>query len=144
VPNFPLRRLLSGEAPQTSLAATWRDGFTLRGFDLDRAALGPEDPAFITLYWRAVRPLSAGIEPVVLARDASGHMVHEAAPFCRVAPAELWHTDEVHDASFRIAPGALPPGAYTLYAGVRDQATGAWLPLDDGAELVSLGALTVR
>ncbi|NTU81813.1 MAG: hypothetical protein HGA45_20965, partial [Chloroflexales bacterium] len=144
VPNFPLRRLLSGVVPQRRMETPWRDGFALRGFDLDRADLGPADPAFLTLYWRAERDLPDTLAPAVLVRDAAGRAVAEAEPYCGGMPAEAWHRTYVNDTPFRIAPGALPPGQYTLHAGVRDLATGAWLPLAGGGDTVELGALTVR
>ena len=144
VPNFPLRRLLSGVVPQTALETPWRDGFALRGFDQDRTVLGPADPLFLTLYWRAEQALPAPLTPAVLVRDAAGRTIAEAAPYCSGMPAEAWFRTYVNDTPFRLAPGTLPPGRYTLHAGVRDQTTGAWLPLADGTELLSLGALTVR
>lgn len=143
VPNFPLRRLLSGVVPQQSLGAAWRAGFALRGFDLDRAALGPADPAFVTLYWRAAAALPDTLAPALLVQDEAGRTVAEAEPYCSGIPAETWHANYVNDTPFRIAPGLLPPGAYTLRAGVRDLAGGAWLPLADGGELVELGGLVV-
>ena len=144
VPNFPLRQLLSGVVPQVRLETPWRAGFALRGFDLDRAALGPADPAFVTLYWRAAQDLPATLAPAVLVRDAAGRTVAEAAPFCSGTPPEAWHQIYANSTPFRLAPGALPPGRYTLVAGVRDLATGVWLPLASGAAQVELGALTVR
>ncbi len=144
VPNFPLRRLLSGVAPQQALPTAWQGGFGLRGFDLDRAELGPADPAFLTLYWRAEAALPDTLAPAVVVRDASGAPVAEVEPFCSGIPPEAWHENYVNDTPFRVAPGALPPGSYTLHAGVRDIATGAWQPLASGGELVELGPLVVR
>ena len=144
VPNFPLRRLLSGVVPQTTLVTPWQAGFALRGFDQDRTVLGPAEPLFLTLYWRAEQALPATLTPAVLVRDTAGRTVAEAAPYCSGMPAEAWVRTYVNDTPFRLAPGTLPPGRYTLHAGVRDQTTGAWLPLADGTELVALGALTVQ
>ena len=144
VPNFPLRDLLSGVVPQQTVGAAWGAGFALRGFDLDRGTLDPADPAFLTLYWRAERAQPATLAPAVLVRDAAGRTVAEAEPFCGGVPSEIWHETYVNDTPFRIPPGVLPPGDYTLHAGVRDIASGDWVPLAGGGELVELGGLAVR
>lgn len=143
VPNFPLRRLLSGVVPQVRLDALWQGGFALRGFDQDRSALGPGDVAFVTLYWRAASAQPGTLAPALLALDESGRVVAEASTYCGGVPAEVWHQTYVNDTPFRLEAATLPPGSYTLHAGVRDIATGRWVPLEGGGELLELGALTV-
>jgi hypothetical protein len=144
VPDFPLRRLVSGVVPQVRAETAWRDGFALRGFDLDRAALGPGDVAFLTLYWRASAALPGSLAPAVQIRDAAGRPVAEARPYCGGMPADAWQGSYVNDTPFRIEAAGLPPGDYTLHVGVRDRATGAWRPLAAGGELAALGAISVR
>lgn len=144
VPNFPLRRLLSGVAPQVRSEAAWRDGFALRGFDLDRATLGPGDLAFLTLYWRATTALPDRLQPAIQIRDAAGRPVGEAEPTCGGVPAEAWAGTYVNDTPFQLRADKLAPGLYTLHAGVRDLTSRAWLPLADGAELLKLTTITVR
>lgn len=143
VPNFPLRRLLSGVVPQTSLQTAWRDGFSLRGFDLDRQTLAAGDTAFVTLYWRANAPVPDTLDPAIVVQDAAGRTVGEAEPFCSGVPAAVWHTTYVNDTPFRLDASGLAPGSYTLLAGVRDSVSGAWLPLADGAALQPLTTLTI-
>lgn len=144
VPNFPLRRLLSGVVPQHTVDVAWRDGFSLRGFDLDRITLGPSDPAFVTLYWRAEQPLSATSMPVVLVQDAQGREVAELEPFCSGMPAATWYANYANETPFRLLPGMLPPGDYTLLVGVRVAPGGAWLPLRDGSSLTRLATIQVH
>jgi hypothetical protein len=143
VPNFPLRRLLSGVAPQVRFEPAWAAGFGLRGFDLDQAEFQQDDSAFLTLYWRAAAELPDTLVPQVFLRDTAGNG-GEAPSYCGGTPAEAWHANYVNDTSFRIDGATLAPGAYSILLGVRDLATGALLPLPDGDTLVELGAITVR
>ena len=143
VPDFPLRRLLSGVVPQMRVEAAWAGNFALRGFDLDRATLGPDDPAFLTLYWRAGQALPATLAPAVVIHDATGRSVGEAAPFCGGMPPSAWQRTYVNDTPFKLTAAALPPGQYTLLAGVRNTATGAWQPLADGQALQPLTTITI-
>ena len=143
VPDFPLRRLLSGVVPQVRVEAAWAGNFALRGFDLDRATLGPDEPALLTLYWRAGQALPATLAPAIVIRDAAGRSVGEAAPFCGGVPPSAWQRTYVNDTPFKLAAAALPPGQYTLLAGVRDTATGAWQPLANGQALQSLTTITI-
>jgi len=144
VPSFPLRRLLTGVVPQTTLEAAWRDGFALRGFDLDRAELGPGEISFLTLYWRASAYLPPTLEPAVQVRDGAGRVVGEAEPFCNPVSPDDWRRTYVSDTPFRLAADGLAPGVYTLHAGVRDRASGAWATLQDGGELLELTTIRVR
>jgi hypothetical protein len=144
VPNFPLRRLLSGVVPQVRQETPWRDGFALRGFDLDRATAAPGQDAFLTLYWRASAAQPASLAPAVQIRDARGRAVAEAAPYCGGMPADAWHTTYVNDTPFRVSAAGLAPGVYTLHAGVRDRSTGAWMPLAGGGDLVELAEIVVE
>jgi hypothetical protein len=141
VPDFPLRRLLSGVVPQRASDAAWQAGFGLRGFDLDRSQLGPGGVAFLTLYWRASRPQPAGYRPALQIRDASGAVVAEAASVCSAMPSDAWLTTYVSDAPFVIRADGLPPGAYRLAVAVRDSA-GNLLPLDDATTARDLGEIT--
>ncbi len=143
VPNFPLRRLLSGVVPQRSSDASWRAGFSLRGYDLDRSQLGPGDVAFLTFYWRAARPQPAGYVPVLQVRDTAGRVVTEATGICSRMPSDVWATNYVNDAPFRIRAADLPPGEYRLAVAMRDKA-GTLLPLDDGTTARDLGAILFK
>jgi hypothetical protein len=144
VPDFPLRRLLSGVVPQVRSEQVWRDGFALRGFDLDRAELGPGELAFLTLYWRADEPLPDTLVPTVQLRNEAGELAGELPSYCGGVPAETWHATYVNDTAFQIRADDFAPGSYSLHVGVRDLVTGAWLPLAGGGELLELTAVTVR
>ncbi len=141
VPNFPLRRLLSGVVPQHSVGAAWAAGFSLRGYDLDRSALGPGESAFLTLYWRAEADLPASAAPVVELRDAAGQTVATASRACTAVPADAWRKTYVNDTPLIVDSAGLPPGSYTLHVGVRDGKR--WLPLVDGRDLLPLATMTV-
>jgi hypothetical protein len=143
IPNFPLRRLLSGPVPQHSVETAWSDGFSLRGFDLDRTSLGPQGSAFLTLYWRAAAPLAVLAQPEVRIRDAAGNAIAHAPTFCGGIPSPDWHRDKVNDTPFRIDAATLPPGRYTLSVAVRDRTTDAWLPLSTGATELYLSDLVI-
>jgi hypothetical protein len=144
VGNFPLRELVSGVVPQVALGTRWRDGFALRGYDLDRTTLEAGEVAFLTLYWRADQPLPASLAPVVQIRDGAGKVVGEGEPFCSGMPADAWQRTYVNDTPFRLMADGLPPGDYTLHVGVRDSQTGAWAPVGVGGELLELTRITVR
>lgn len=144
VPNFPFRRLLTGVVPQIRSETAWRDGFALRGFDLDRSDLAPGGVAFLTLYWRASQPLPATLEPTVLIRDMAGGTVGEVPPYCGGMPADVWQRNYMNDTSFRLEAATLTPGVYTLHAAVRDQASGVLLPLAVGGDSLPLATITVR
>ncbi len=144
VPNFPFRRLLTGVVPQTRSETPWRDGFALRGFDLDRSDLAPGGVAFITLYWRASQPLPATLQPTVLIRDMAGGAVGEVPGYCSGMPAEVWQRNYMNDTAFRLEAASLAPGVYTLHAAVRDQASGVLLPLAAGGDSLPLATITVR
>lgn len=141
MPNFPLRRLLSGVVPQHALGTAWAAGFSLRGFDLDRTTLGPAESAFLTLYWRGEREAPQSAVPVVELHNAAGEIVATAAPTCSAVPADAWHKTYVSDTPFSIAGADLPPGQYTLHVGVRDGER--WMPLADGRDLLPIATLTV-
>ncbi len=142
VPDFPLRRLLSGVVPQRASTAAWRVGFSLRGYDFDRSQLGPGDMAFLTLYWRAARPQPAGYRPALQIRDTSGAVVAEAASICSGMPSDAWFSTYVSDAPFSIRAADLPPGDYRLTLAVRN-AAGDLLALEDGTTAQDLGGITV-
>jgi hypothetical protein len=144
VPDFPMRRLLSGAVPQVQHPAAWADGFALRGFDLDRATLGPGEHGFLTLYWRAERPLPDTYAPVVLLEDASGQVVRELPSSCGGALSEEWYGTNLNDTPFLFAAEGLPAGEYTLLAGVREVGRDGWLSLADGAALLALTTVVVR
>ncbi len=143
VPNFPLRRSLSGPVPQYSLETPWRDGFSLRGFDLDRTQLGPNGSAFLTLYWRAPAPLNVLAQPELLVLDDAGNEVTRAPTYCGGIPSTEWHSDKVNDTPFRLDAAGLAPGRYTLAVAVRDRTTNAWMPLPDGASSLMLSELVI-
>jgi 4-amino-4-deoxy-L-arabinose transferase-like glycosyltransferase len=143
VPDFPLRRLLSGVVPQRAApGAAWRAGFSLRGYDLDRTALGPGDVAYLTLYWRAERPIAAGQRPQVELRDAAGRVVAEAPGTCSGMPSDAWYSTYVSDTPFLIRADQLAAGTYTIVVSVGDGAGGR-LPLAGGAESWELGQITL-
>jgi hypothetical protein len=143
VANFPLRRLLSGPVPQHTLEEPWRDGFSLRGYDLDSTQLAPDASAFVTFYWRAAAPLNVLAQPELLIYDAAGTEVARAPTYCGGIPSTDWHADKVNDTPFRIDAATLAPGRYTLAVAVRDRTTNAWLPLSNGTTTLHLGELLI-
>ncbi|NTW03705.1 MAG: hypothetical protein HGA19_20930 [Oscillochloris sp.] len=142
VPDFPLRRLLSGVVPQHTSDAVWQAGFNLRGYDLDHRQLEAGNVAFLTFYWRASQPQPAGYQPMVEIRDTTGALVGQAASTCTRAPSDFWLGTYVNDTPFIIRADDLPPGEYRLSVAMRN-AAGELLALADGATTWDLGELEV-
>ncbi|MCU0494352.1 MAG: glycosyltransferase family 39 protein, partial [Chloroflexaceae bacterium] len=126
--NFPLRRLLTGVAPQQRSEATWNNGAGLRGYDLDRPTLRPDQVGHLTLYWRAETALPPGIVPMVEIRDINGVVVGQGVQHCTGEPSEVWQGNYLNDWPFLVRAAGLPAGDYTLHVSLRD-GQGGLLPL---------------
>jgi 4-amino-4-deoxy-L-arabinose transferase-like glycosyltransferase len=140
--DFPTQRSLFEILPQQHINAFWDYDIRLRGVDLHEHQLQQGQRATLTLYWRSETPVPPGIEPLVEVRDASGNLVGEGRPFCGTVPSERWNIHRISGTAFTWTPdAALPPGEYSLHAGLREVATGRRLALAEGGESLEVGSL---
>ncbi len=108
----------------------------LIGYAVDSATLTPGQPLWITLYWRALRPPAQDYETFVQVLDAGGQPVAQVHrwTFDGQYRTRLWRPDEVVPARFRLAlPADLPPGPYTVIAGLYRVLENSPLPVLDAA-----------
>jgi len=123
------------EAPAAPEVATeWRlgDDIALEGYTVLTPQLAASDVAQVTLFWRALRPVSARLKVFVHLVDADGHIVgqHDAEPAGGGRPTTAWAPGElVRDNHGVLVQPGTPPGELTLRVGLYDDATGQRLPV---------------
>jgi hypothetical protein len=123
----------------------------LIGYDLSQETAVPGDLIALTLYWQAQTELAINFQSFVHLLGPDGALVAQSD---RLNPGEFptrrWPLDKyVRDVHQFQLPANLPPGEYTLTAGLWVQTEGWRLPLRDasGVQLddkATLGTLTVR
>jgi hypothetical protein len=133
-------------APLQPLDAAFADGLHLTGATLPATAQpGANMP--VTLFWRADAPPLADYSIFVQMLDATGANVAQwdGAPADAVSklPASNWPTgwQGTHDLSLAL-PATLPPGEYTVIAGLYDWQTGTRLPVT-GGDSVEIGRVEI-
>jgi hypothetical protein len=109
-------------ADATPLSASMQGGLALRGYHLDDARVEANGPVRVTLYWQAVEAVRTDYEVRLRLVGASGHVWIEtkgSAPVNGLYPTGAWRQGEIvpdfHQIDLR---RRLPPGAYTLQAGL--------------------------
>jgi len=137
---------LDARAPGNPVAANLGNVIALDGFDLT-----PDTPAkagsslTITLHWRSIQ--AAGrFKVFVHLVDTSGKPVaqHDGEPVSDLWPTNLWRPgDMIHDEHIVTLPANIPPGTYTIQAGLYDAPTLARLPVASGGDVVTLGTIEV-
>jgi hypothetical protein len=155
VGSFPIQRMLKESplrvVPQHELNAGWQRNLLLHGYDLYKQQVQPGEMTPLSLYWQitaantgTATPLQ-GYELVVEILDANGTVIGRADPLCNPPPPAVWDTSHYFiETSFSItADSSLPPGTYTLRAGLRQHESGAWLPRADGSLTLSLATIEV-
>jgi len=140
-------RLSRFETPQPA-AASGSPGVALggvavlEGWELGRSDAAP-DSLQVTLRWQPLQPSAAPLNSFVQALDAqSGALLAawDGTPQAGFAPATDWQPGQVVEERVVLAlPGADPPPALLLVAGLYDPATGQRLVTSDGADFVTLG-----
>ena len=121
--------------PPRPTDVTFGDRFRLLGHDAPGTAQ-PGQPLPLTLAWQAVAPDSRDYAVFVHLLNSAGELVAQAdgPPQGGAYPTSIWVAGEqVADARALALPGDLPPGAYTLFAGLYDPVSGTRLPAADGA-----------
>jgi hypothetical protein len=109
------------------------DEIALIGYDWRPAARG--ESAYLTLYWKALRPPQLNYQVFVHIRDASGSVVAQSDKLNPGDfPASRWPLDRyVRDPHRLDIPLSLPPGDYRLAIGLWKMAEGERLPVSDSA-----------
>ena len=130
----------------------------LAGFDLPElpgrpdapapltGALPPGRPLEVRLWWRGQQTVARSYTVFVQLLDRDGHLVSQsdalpasgARPTSSFVPGEL-----VADDHLLAGSAALPPGRYTLIAGLYDPATGERLLAPDGKTFLELAEIEV-
>ncbi|HEY1408446.1 MAG TPA: hypothetical protein VF434_05855, partial [Promineifilum sp.] len=127
------------------------DQIALLGYNASDETVSPGDDLFLTLYWKARRPLDIDYQVFVHVLDEQGNAVAQSD---KLNPGEFptrrWPTDKYVPDRHRLAiPEDLPPGNYTVAAGLWVQSEGWRLPVLDGngqqiGDRVSLFTLKVE
>ena len=131
-------------SPQHSLAATFGDGISLLGYDLDAAVTGPGEVVHLKLYWQAREPVGEDYTVFVhlLGEDGQLWGQHDGQPDEGFYPTFFWDEGEVivdeHEIVLR--PGT-PPGEYQIVTGLYRLATGERLAVDAGGRGMGDGRL---
>lgn len=110
------------------------EAFTLVGVDLTSYPVQAGEPISLTLVWRAERAPGADYTAFLHLLDRQGAFVtqKDGPPLDGAYPTGWWAAGEVvRDPRSFPLPTQLPPGRYTLYAGLYDPITGARLPATD-------------
>jgi 4-amino-4-deoxy-L-arabinose transferase-like glycosyltransferase len=146
----PDRQLLPTE-PAVALDAVLGDGIVLRGYAADGStARHPGDTLPLALFWQAGQALTIDYTVFVHLRDAQGTTVaqRDSWPLDGAYPTSRWRPGEaVIDPQPVRLPEDLPPGDYTLWAGMYRLETLERLPVagvTDGEQAVRLGNVRVE
>jgi hypothetical protein len=136
-PNQPLQEIPLGATVGGSVILEQAD--TL-------AAAHAGDVLPLALYWRASLPLSADYHVFVHLLDAEGNHVAQAGgqPVLWTRPTSSWAPGErVQDRHTLSLPADLPPGTYTLIAGLYLSQNGRRLLTADGESFVTISHLLI-
>ena len=117
------------------------DEIELLGYALDSTTVAPGDAVNLTLYWRALRPMTNAYavfnQVIDLATAAKAGQV-DGMPVCDRNPTGQWFAGDIiaDPYTIPIAPDAVP-GTYTLISGMYNPATGERLEMraPDGSVL---------
>jgi hypothetical protein len=142
--SLPPHQLLFDLAPQEGASGRWQNGAWLERASMRRIQMVAGQSTTLTLSWRAAAPLAAGDDVVVALVDESGRAVADVARLCQSGSPAQWRAGKSSTTSFTVAADAsIPPGRYTVQAGIRPAGAGALAPLSDGAPMLTVGTLTV-
>ncbi len=137
------RKVAADEVPERR-AAAFEEGITLVGFAAQRDTAAAW--LRVTLFWRASRVPQRDLTVFVHLYDAAGQLVasHDGQPVYGQLPTTRWPTDDLipdrHDFPL---PRDLPPGEYTLAAGLYDAASGERLAVTVDGESIAQRAVVL-
>jgi hypothetical protein len=121
------------DIPATAHYTNFGDQIALLGYHVAGTTAAPGDTIELTLYWQAQRPLDIEYQAFVHVLSAGGQLVAQSD---KLNPGEFpthrWPTDRYVPDTHRLAlPADLPPGKYTVSAGLWVQSEGWRLPVFD-------------
>ena len=111
---------------------------------LDPASAG--QPLPVEFEWQPAQPPQANYNLFLQLLNRDGALVaqHDSPPGGGYHPATTWPAAETITSRHALPlPTDLPPGDYRLIAGLYDPTTGQRLPVNDGADFVELGNVTI-
>lgn len=129
------------EEPVIALDARFGEAIRLGGYALAGDPFAPGDVLPVTLFWEAQAPIAERYKVTVQLLDGAGQLVAQVdmEPGDGLAPTTTWDPGQVlTDRCGVPLPADLPPGRYTLIAGLYHVATGERLPVDTGGDHVVL------
>jgi hypothetical protein len=135
--------------PRTDAALSFGASIELTGFALPDAPVAPGSIAPLTLFWRADAALDQRFKVFVHVLDAEGRLVAQTdrEPVGGLKPTDRWGPGEVVIDRYGVSlPGDIPPGAYTVTAGLYDflgNRLSVTMPDGTRGDRATLGALTV-
>jgi hypothetical protein len=109
------------DVPAVPLGAQFGPAIQLDGYTLLADALAPGDIVQLTLFWRAVEPISERYKVFVHLYDAAGELVAQtdSEPGATLRPTDTWSPGErIADRYGVQIPPDVSPGAYTLSVGL--------------------------
>jgi len=122
----------------------------LTGYALDRAAYRPGEEVRVTLYWLGSRHPDKDYKVFVHLRDLADQQMisqHDSDPVYGFTPMTRWEPGELMaDEHLLPLPADTPPGAYQLWVGMYDPATGERLTRAGapGQDRLPIGSVTVQ
>jgi hypothetical protein len=135
----PVAPLFSAPPIAQPLDVQLRENIALLGYDLPTANAQPGGDLPLTLYWQATQPPDKSYKVFVHLFDDQGKLwaQHDSPPVYGARPTDGWQAGEVVTDRFILrVPADIPAGAYHLFIGMYDEATGERLPLvADGVRL---------
>ena len=141
VPPYPGYGEAYPAAIPNPLAVNFGDRVALVGYDIYPRVVSPARNSFVTLYWKALRPLEdEAVEDLrvflqAIGEDGEVHARHDGYPQRGLSLPSTWTPGEVIEDQRRVRfPEGTEPGFYLLQVGWLDQASGRRLPIiaDDG------------
>lgn len=137
-------------SPQIRHAAQLGEHIVLLGHDLTERQVAAGGTVEVTLYWKTQASLNANYTAFVHIVNGSGQLVaqQDNEPNNGQYPTSAWEPDAVVRDPYAIRlPGNLPPGEYTIYAGMYEWPSLERLPVRADGEVVgdavTLESLTV-
>jgi hypothetical protein len=109
------------EEPAVPLEARFGEGIWLRGYAVGEGPFAPGDVVGVTLFWEADAPVTERYKVFLHLLDGGGNLVaqNDAEPLGNLLPTDRWEPGEmVVDRHGVLLPPGLPPGEYTLVAGL--------------------------
>lgn len=102
----------------------------------------------VTLFWTALAEIPVDYTVFLHLRDPGGTSVaqHDGQPLAGAYPTSRWRPGETVADAVLLDVAHVPPGRYTLYAGLYDLASGQRLPVADdasGENAIMLGEVTL-